>query len=672
MKNFFKSYKKIIIILCSILLAGLLAVVLINRFMDENTLTVEERAWIDENKGTVVNVNVTNDANIMASYGSGVFYDFINSFSSNYAELEINPITSSYENEISGLSFTYKTEMETDDILFLEDHYVILTKEIYNYENYEELTNLTIGVAKSDETLLKSGLNDSSIEFTTYENREALLTAFEAEVTHIAVPLNLYLDEILSKNLNIAIHLSDINGYYVMEPDGSIISNILVKYFNGTWNEELYNSVKTNEFNIFSSNLNITEADIDKLRSVVHTYGFTTNSPYEIISSGEFGGISAVFIKEFSDFAGIDFEFEKYDNYSDLINALDKKEVDIYLNDFNNKTEYINTTTGISLDYEIIALTENDIVIKSLEALNGNTVYVEKNSLLYDFLNKITGVKIKTFEDEKELLKLSNEDVLIMLDNNSFLFYKSNGLEDFTSRYSGSTNSDINYALKNNDTMYLLLDNYLKVTDNSEVVNRGIHNHEETVKMGNLLSMLARYIIILVILGSIVAYILVKKSKKIKIAKKIKKDDKMKFIDQLTSLKNRNYLNECIESWNNNTIYPQTLIVVDLNDIQKINDIHGYNEGDRQIKSFANAIIKTQLDNSEIMRTDGNEFVIYLIGYSQKQITNYIHKLNKEVEKLPFENGAKFGYSMILDNLKTIEDCLNEASNDMKAKKKNG
>ena len=69
------------------------------------------------------------------------------------------------------------------------------------------------------------------------------------------------------------------------------------------------------------------------------------------------------------------------------------------------------------------------------------------------------------------------------------------------------------------------------------------------------------------------------------------------------------------------------------------------------------------------MRTDGNEFVIYLVGYNQKQVTNYIHKLSKEIKKLPYDFGAEFGYSTILDDIKTIEDALNEAVEDMKKQK---
>ena len=207
--------------------------------------------------------------------------------------------------------------------------------------------------------------------------------------------------------------------------------------------------------------------------------------------------------------------------------------------------------------------------------------------------------------------------------------------------------------------------------DENKLVIEGLNNHYDTIKSGNIITKIAEYILLILLLVVLIIFIIFKKSKKISIARKIKKDDKMKFIDQLTSLKNRNFLNENIETWNNNTIYPQTIVVIDLNKIQEINDLYGYNEGDKQIKALANILVKTQLDNSEIMRTDGNEFVIYLVGYSQKQVSNYIFKLNKEIKKLPYEFGAEFGFSMIQDDIKTIEDALNEAVEDMKKNKEN-
>ena len=104
-------------------------------------------------------------------------------------------------------------------------------------------------------------------------------------------------------------------------------------------------------------------------------------------------------------------------------------------------------------------------------------------------------------------------------------------------------------------------------------------------------------------------------------------------------------------------------------EVRNINDTLGYEQGDAQIKAAANILIKTQLDNTDIMRTDGNEYLIYLVGYQEKQVVSYIRKLYKEFKTLPYEHGAAIGYSMITNDMKTIEDSINESVEDMRTKK---
>ena len=137
-------------------------------------------------------------------------------------------------------------------------------------------------------------------------------------------------------------------------------------------------------------------------------------------------------------------------------------------------------------------------------------------------------------------------------------------------------------------------------------------------------------------------------------------------MDMLTSLKNRNYLNDNIDTWDASKVYPQTIIIIDLNNIAYINDNYGHNAGDEEIKEAANVLIKNQVINSDIMRTNGNEFLIYLVGYKDRQIELYIKKLNKELKELSHGFGAAIGYSMITDDIKTIDDAINEATIDMR------
>ena len=417
--------------------------------------------------------------------------------------------------------------------------------------------------------------------------------------------------------------------------------------------------------------MNISDTEIDSLQSVTYNYGFVNASPYEVITGGKYGGIVAVYLSKFSDFAGVEFNFERYKNYNRFTNAVANGDIDLYFN-YYNFTDNFNQTSGLNIEYVVAARRDNFEVIKSVNSLIGKTVYVGENSKIYDYIKNISGINIETFSTTKDLFKLNKRDVYIVLDKYTFDYYSDNRLDNYTARYSDYIDSVYTFKVRTDSALYRLLDKYISFLDEEEIVIEGLDNHYETIKSGGVITKIAEYILYIVIIAIIIALIVIKKSKKITIARKIKKEDKMKFIDQLTSLKNRNFLNENIETWNNNTIYPQTIVVVDLNKIQEINDLYGYNEGDRQIKAAANILVKTQLDNSEILRTDGNEFVIYLVGYSQKQISNYIHKLNKEIKKLPYEHGAEFGYSMILDDIKTIEDALNEAVEDMKKQKEAG
>ncbi len=667
MKEFFKKNKKILLISIAVVIVIAIGLAVYFIFSNEYALTVEERNWIDENITTINSINVVNNANIFGHEGEGVFYDFLESFEEEYG-LTMNPVTTNYDSPLTTLSLSIKKELAENDVVFYKDHYALIGTSKQNLNSYKDIEGLTIGILSSDKQLISSKL--TNVTYMEFATKEELLAALNVTVTYIIVPTNLYLEDIIRNNYEVVMHLNDINYYYVLNNDGSILGDILSKFYYDKWNINLYESIKDNEFAVYVNSLNISESEIADLTSVVYDYGFIENSPYEVLKAGEFGGISAVLLKEFSDFTNVEFNFNKYNNYDDFKKGVTDKEIDVYLNKYNLNNDYLMTTDGFDINYSIVANIENDIVINTINGLINQTVYVEANTKLFDLVNNINGVTVKTYENEDELFDLNKKNEIIILDTNAFNYYSSSKLNNYTSRYNDQITTEIEYKVNNNVILNNILNAYLKVTSEEVIINKGINNHIETVKSGNLISTIARYIILLVILGVLIVIYAIRKTRKIQIAVKIKKDDKLKFIDQLTSLKNRNYLNECLDAWNKNTIYPQTIIVIDLNAIQKLNDQYGYNEGDRQIKSFANILIKTQLDNSEVMRTDGNEFVIYLIGYNQKQVTNYIHKLNKETSKLPYDNGVKFGYSMILDNLKSIEDCLNEASIDMKSKKK--
>ena len=622
-----KKNKKIVLICTFICLIVIGTVVGIIMYLRANTLTVNEKKWIDENsqKQTLLSINVLNNSSVFGSDGTGVFYDFLDSFAEKY-NLNINKVTFNYGSVNGAVSLNLKQSLTDNDEVFYEDHYVLIGNNSEVITNLSDISNSNIAILNNDLSNVSKYLTSYSLNYKTYEDIDSLFTSMN-ENKYAIVPLHLYLNNIFNNNKEIIYHFSDINIYYVLTTNDDILSSILKKYYD-TWKENFEESYDENLFSLISNKLGLTEYEIEKMRSISYKYGYVNNSPYEVISGGNYGGIVAVYLQRFMTFSGTDFTFKKYSNFAKFNKAVTNNEIDAYFG-YYNLNSFNKTSSGVDVNYVVIANIKNDVVINSINALTGKEVYVQNNSLLYSYLSNVSGVQIKTYKNAKELTKLNNKDCIILVDSNIYEYYKTHGLGNYTIRTSGSLKEVYNFRIKDNGALYKLLNKYITVLDSHKILNEGINNHSETVKHGAIISLLAKYFIYFLILFFIVAYLVIRKTRKITIAKKIKKDDKLRFIDQLTLLKNRNYLSENINVWNNNTIYPQTILIVDLNRLQEINDTKGYEEGDKQIKAAANILIRTQLDNSDIIRTDGNEFVVYLVGYNQKQITNYIHKLNK-------------------------------------------
>ncbi len=664
-----KNKKRIIIISLIIIFFLILTTIITMSFLkDENKLTVAEKQWINDNISNVQNVNIINNVDIAGKSGSGIFYDFIKEIKNEY-NITVNPITYNKGEEVGARSFKIVTELNDKELVFKEEHFVLVgnNNKVYNLEE-----EINVGILNTDENLIKNYIKESNINFINYDTFEDLLNDLKSEekVTFILVPLDENMSTILSKDYKIYKHYSDIKKYFVYEiADNDPFSSILKKYFSIYKSEKLEESINNNILNALTTALNINEKELTNIQAKEYNYGFVNNMPYEVITSGNYGGIMSLYLQKFSSVTNTDFKFTKYKNYNDFIDAIKNEKVDIYFNYYDLDTKFKTVDNGLSITYDILAKKSDNIVINSIESLRDKEVYVSDNSFLSKYLKEQGFIKVNTYKNEKELKRLIKKDVIIVIDHEIYNYYVNTLFNDYNSKYVKTIKSTYNFKVKEDNSFYQLFTKYISTLDNKEIVNAGLFNHLINSKKGKTLGRIAKYILIglgIIILLLITYY---RSSKKVKITSKIKKEDKIKYIDQLTSLKNRNYLNENIDSWNKNTIYPQAMIVLDLDNLQTINDTLGYEAGDEQIKAAANILIKTQIDNSDIIRTDGNEFLIYLVGYEEKQVVSYIRKLYKEFKTMPHEYGATIGFSMIVDDIKTIEDAVNEAVDDMKKKK---
>lgn len=664
-----KKVRLIFILFVGIIIVAVASLAVVNILNDENKLTVEENKWINNNLSTVLNVNVINDLDIFGKSGAGVFYDFLNDLGKEY-NLKINPVTYTSKDENITSGFIATNTKNDKFVEFYADNYVLLKKDYVYYNNIEAIKDIKIGVLKSDADYIKGYFNEyKNIEFKSFDTYDALKESFNKDLDYIMVPKYELTSDILEKNYSVVYEFSDIKkyyGYYMLDDN---FSSVIKKYYNKWHNKKYKNAFNTNLKNTLVKSIKLSEVEQKELTSRIYNYGFVNNNPYEIILGGNYGGIVSVYLKNFSEMAGVDFKYIKYRTYKQLTNAINNNSIDLYFNYYNLTNNYQTITTNMDIKYYVIASRKNDIVVNSLNSLQNQTVYVMQDSIIYENLKNINGIDLKTYKKVSDLKKLAKSGAIAVVDYDTYLDVASTTLKDYSPRYANSLNIPYTFKVREDNAFTKLFKAYISLSDASMIRVEGLNSYKKTLDSGTILGTIAKYILYFLIIFVILIYALYKRARKIKISKKIKKEEKIRYIDQLTSLKNRNYLMENASSWNKNTIYPQAMVVVDLNRIQEINDTLGYEKGDAQIKAAANILIRTQLDNSDIVRTDGTEFLIYLVGYDERQVVSYIKKLTKELKNMPYDFGASIGHSMIDSDKKLVEDALNEAVEDMKIKK---
>ena len=653
---------------------------------DKNTsFTILEKQWLENNKSKVIDISILKDIPVINYNGSGVLFDFIGDFEE-VTGLDLNPIAyQSGEDVKTDYSFQVVSQVSDKDIVVYSDSYALLTRENIKYNKLSEISDLTIGVLESDFDRVSNVMDSNNVTFKTYQSIDEMVSAVtlnenvEGETTEnvdaIILPRIKNLGLIISNgNLNISYNLNELKQEYVIRlGNDEKLNDVITKYFN-KWKDLKYDDSFGKHFsNNYFTFSNTDDKSKALFKSKRYVYGYVDNEPYDYYMNDNLYGINKSFLESFSNMSDIDIEYKRYNDYTSLVDAFNSNSVDLFFNNLSFSDYTVNNVDLIS-NYDeqisVLALPKNKVTVSSVKSLSGYDVVTLSNTKLASYLEN-EGVNVTTYDSISILLDKVKADSIIVLDSELYDYYSSNKLSDYKSVYTFDMNSQYSFKVLDNSDNNIFIkyyNFYLSFISNQEIANIG---YSELLSISNA----RNYIGIIIFIISIIVIMLIgfliyqsKKGNRPKVV--VTKDNKIKYIDVLTSLKNRNYLNDNIDSWDESLVYPQGLVVVDLNNIAYINDNYGHAEGDNVIKEAANILIKTQVSNTEIMRTNGNEFLIYMVGYDEKQIVAYIRKLNKEFKELSHSFGAAIGYSIITDEIKTIDDAINEATLDMRNNKK--
>ena len=656
---------------------------------DINSLTITDKNWVEENITSLVDVEVITDYPIYGDSENGVFGSFISGFE-DATGVEFNKI--SYQKEgtsnTKGLRFRVldsDEELGKKDLLISEDVYLLISKTKFDINHIDDFSNIKdsngnsgkIGILVNDSSNISYYLASADgLSYKPYNDSNKIFEALDkGEVTAIIVPHIMYLNNILSSDNNYVINytLSEMSKKIVLTLDDkdSRLNDIVKKYFNSWKNNDYVEVYNENLFDFYVKYMNISDSNREKLQASTYTYGFVENYPYEVEIDGELYGICGEYISRITRLTGIDFKVKKYSSVKDLLDAVNKKEVDIYFNYYDNASENYNEINSTFLEeYVVLGRTKDSHIVTSFESLRGKKVSMVKDTALFNYFKDNSNANINEYKNYDELLSKSRDSILVV-DKEIYTYYRNSKFKSYEVLYTDCMTKNYNFMVIDEEVDFQNMFNYV-VGTNSYYRYRNVAldtlNDDSLFKANSFeeLYLVILVLILVPVIFLIATYILLKRKS---VVKKVRKEERRKYTDNLTSLKNRSYLNLNMEAWNKSEKYPQAVVMIDLNNVKYVNDNYGHEAGDNLIVQAASVLVNTQLENSEIIRTDGNEFLIYLVGYSQKQVEIYTKKLTKEFKDLPYGFGAATGYSMITDGMKTIDDAINEATLEMRTDK---
>ena len=667
-----RNNKVIVLIVVTVLFAVSLLIFILNYSKDNSSFSILEKKWINDNASNVLDVSVYNDVPVYGKSGKGVIFDLLDDFTTTYG-INFNKVSYSVNSTATLRDNSFKvldnnTKLTDKDILLYEDYYVLVGTKKESIDTISDIDNHTVAVLKTDLNTVSNDLSEiKKISYLQKENINEIEEAFKNnEVDYAILPYNMYMDIILKDNLNILYHFSDISKKYVLTIEDKTFLSIIKKYYLSYQKEKQSISYKNNFLSEYFNDKEVLEADRMNYKDNTYYVGYVTYMPFIGKEENDIIGTLSNYLSGFEDLFDIEFKVKSYQNINDLKKDLSSGELDLAFANWNNNNLNIDSILTPSLfKEEYVVLSKNIFTINSIKGLKDKEVITIKNSYLNDYLSN-NNITTKGYNNTDDLLRNINNNSIIVIDKDTYQYYANIKFDNFKVIYEGVLPYDYTFIIRdvNKNQTFSDMFNYYVSSVNYDTVKYKTNTNSKIYEFNLLATFLISLLVILVV---IFLYFFIKKKKANKVI--LNNNDKLKYIDTMTSLKNRAYLNLKIKEWDDNVIYPQAFVVIDLNNIKDINDSHGHEEGDTIIKKAASTLIVNQEPNTDIIRTDGNEFLVYMVGYSEKDVISYTRKIYKELKELPYGYGAAIGYSMIMDDIKTVDDAINEATVDMRNKK---
>ena len=288
---------------------------------------------------------------------------------------------------------------------------------------------------------------------------------------------------------------------------------------------------------------------------------------------------------------------------------------------------------------------------------------------------------IKTKSVEESISKVDKGEADYFIENPTVADFYIQGLGYTSIIKKGITSSDsfLYFGIsKNKPELYSIIDKTISLISYEELKHRGLSNVPvpEPIKYKRLTLVIAMLTATMFIIALFTFRILKSLANEKAKTLLLSERTKLLYTDSLTGLKNRTCFKD-METEFNCMGFPQLIIMADMNNLKKTNDLYGHHMGDLLIKKCSK-ILEQVFDNALIFRMGGDEFLILYAGNIDTQIEDKIDLVNEIASNTSISDGTStikgLSIAMGASSRQSIDDDFNEkmieADNNMYIHKK--
>ncbi|APW43257.1 diguanylate cyclase [Rhodoferax saidenbachensis] len=396
--------------------------------------------------------------------------------------------------------------------------------------------------------------------------------------------------------------------------------------------------------------------------------------PFDHYSNGEYRGIAGEMLKRVGDTVGIRFKVVS-GTFADImdqaragtVHVVDMAKTEDRLKDFI-------FPHAISTERDIIVGLKNSPPVQDVYDLDGQRVAVIDGFWHEEYLRKnLKNPQIVTTEDIMESLRLVRDGkVAYMIENPTVVEFYINGLgySDVVKRGNTSKDSFVYFGVsRKQPELASIMDKVIPLIKFEEAKYAGIQSvptlrNETNMQLLKLVGALGLALVAIVLVVIAVVRKLVAQKAATQF---LTEREHLLYTDTLTGFYNRNYFSQKVDPQPLG-VYPQAVVVADLNNLKHVNDVYGHAAGDTLLVRFADQV-RAQWPQGACFRIGGDEFLIVLANSSEEQVLVDLEAFRLRCQGAsyaapdgnPIEPSAAMGYALRASADTSLDKCIAEA-----------